>query len=163
MKITFSVFAFVSLLICLFSCEKDDSINNDFYQTNFIKQIYLSLFASILGVGLTAFYYMLRPSDTELFRFWWKRGRYVVMVMFLCAFITTIMTMSMAGWVLNGWYVVSTKGFCDSPGDFTFSRQFATAGITINFLVLLTNILGKIDVVLNFIIHTKQFNSRSCS
>jgi hypothetical protein len=108
-----------------------------FYQTNFIKQIYLSLFASILGVGLTAFYYMLRPSDTELFRFWWKRGRYVVMVMFLCAFITTIMTMSMAGWVLNGWYVVSTKGFCDSPGDFTFSRQFATAGITINFLVLL--------------------------
>ncbi len=35
MKITFSVFAFVSLLICLFSCEKDDSINNDFYQTNF--------------------------------------------------------------------------------------------------------------------------------
>lgn len=35
MKRTFSVLAFVSLSICIFSCEKDDSINNDFYGTNF--------------------------------------------------------------------------------------------------------------------------------
>ena len=35
MKRTFSALAFISLLICIFSCEKDDSINNDFYETNF--------------------------------------------------------------------------------------------------------------------------------
>lgn len=34
MKRTFSIIVFASLLICLFSCENDDSVNNDFYATN---------------------------------------------------------------------------------------------------------------------------------
>ena len=91
----------------------------------------------MLGIGLTVFYYMLRPGDPELFKIWWARGGWAVLTLFVSAFVAVVMTVAMAGWILNGWYVVSTDTFCESPGNFPYSRKFATYGTVFNFLVII--------------------------
>ena len=112
-----------------------------YYLTQVIQQLWLSLFSSILGIGLTVFYYMLRPGDPQLFKIWWPRGRWAVFAIFVSAFIAVMITLTMAGWILNGWYVLSTDTFCDSPGNVPYSRDYATYGTLFNFLVLIFAIL----------------------
>ena len=114
---------------------------NHFYLKNVIQQLWMSLFSSMLGIGLTVFYYMLRPGDPEIFKIWWRRGRWAVFMIFVCAFVAVMITLAMAGWILNGWYVVSTDTFCESPGDFPYSQNFATYGTLFNFFVLIVAIL----------------------
>ena len=78
---------------CLYATE---TYPNGYWQIIYeqvINNIFASIYTALVGIVLSVFYYLLRPSDQDDFVHWWSRGKYIVVFIFAnatCSVVTIV-------------------------------------------------------------------------
>ena len=74
--------------------ENEARYSYDFQYYSIMNNLYAVTCSTSIGLSLAGMYYMIRPDDKERFSTWWKRGRLMVIVIFLCAIIAVVCVIS---------------------------------------------------------------------
>jgi hypothetical protein len=131
-------------------CNTDDFHHDHFgelpyyyFYYRFVGSIWQIVISCVIGIVLATFYYLLRPSDDEVFLRWWTRGKVVLVFSVVATAIGVLSTLYLAGLLLDGWWVISTSQACDAGelGYVVDSRGSLASGYVILALVSAFSIL----------------------
>jgi len=85
---------------------------NDFLYKEMVFEIWAQILASVTGIILAVFYYLLRPSCSKNFGVWWQRGKFVLLYSFVATTICVVFVLLHASRNLNGRFVNSSGRYC---------------------------------------------------
>lgn len=96
----------------------DYSSDPNMIPQNLFNNVYNTLLGGIYCLVITiivaAMYYILRPTESKVFKLWWPRARWIVMLIFIGTLISMVMVYSIAGSLVGGnAYFTSSKRLCD--------------------------------------------------
>lgn len=89
------------------------------------------VYSTVLAMALSCFYYVLRPSNDNVFKKWWMRGKYVVVA---CFFLTVAGVTAVLRVFMNFIYYFSvpTEGLCDEKyNDFAQYSTYLGAAVIV--------------------------------
>lgn len=100
----------------------------------FINFLYATAYSSMISLSLAIFYYILRPKNQKYFNNWWKRAKYVILVM-LGTTATSIISMLVNFGTLCGWYTSRSSDLCETQRNNVGSYRGAVAVMVITIII----------------------------
>ena len=78
--------------------------------------LFASVYSTLISVVLAVLYYLLRPERPTVFKIWWGRSKWVIVIMMITTIISIISILTLFGY-LAGNYINSTNHLCavDTP------------------------------------------------
>ncbi len=112
--------------------------NHHFYETftDMNNSLSTCVYSTVLAMALSCFYYLLRPTNDNVFKKWWTRGKYVVVACFALtvAGVTAVLRVFMN---FIYYFSVPTEGLCDGKyNDFANYSAYVGAAVIICCILL---------------------------
>ena len=108
------------------------------YKTIF-NRLLTSLTCAVVSLVLAVLYYLLRPAEDNKFKYWWRRGKWVKLVIVMCTVISCVSTYFIFTLLLTT-YVSPTSRICVHWNDqyvFYPTATFTIASVVISFVLML--------------------------
>jgi hypothetical protein len=110
---------------------------HQFYKTftDMNNSLSTCVYSTILAMALSCFYYVLRPSNDNVFKKWWTRGKYVVVACFALtvAGVTAVLRVFMN---FIYYFSVPTEGLCDQNyNDFANYSAYVGAAVLMSSII----------------------------